>query len=473
MVQTQNYEKFFEGEAISKDEIVAALHEGIRRGDIAPVVCGSATNLCGIRLLLDVIVETLPSPVYHKAEIVVDAEGEHEVPLREHGPASIFVFKTIADPFVGKMSFFKVMGGELFADSTLKNLTNDQEEKLAHIYTVCGKKQTEVKMLSMGDIGMTPKLVSTNTNDTLSQAENALPYKKIVYPGSYYQMGISPKAKGDEDKIAQGIARLLEEDLTLKYENNAETKQLLISGQGDIHLDVVVSKLKNRFGTSVVLSEPKIAYRETIKKRVEVEAKHKKQSGGHGQYGHVKMTFGPGINPGLEFTTSVVGGSVPKNYFPAVEKGLLESMQKGVLAGYPVVNLRADLSDGSYHPVDSSEMAFKIAASLAYKDALAKAQPVLLEPVGKLYITAPGDMLGDIMGLINKRRGRVLGMTPAEKHGDQVIEADAPMSELVDFAIQLRAVTQGRGSYTLKFWDYEEVPAINAQKIIADALKQE
>ena len=466
-------EKFFEGEAISKEEIVNALHEGIRRGDIAPVVCGSATNLCGIRLLLDVIVETLPSPVYHKAEIVVDAEGEHEVPLREHGPASIFVFKTIADPFVGKMSFFKVMGGELYADSTLKNLTNDQEEKFSRIYTVCGKKQTEVKMLSMGDIGMTAKLISTNTNDTLSQAENALPYKKIVYPGSYYQMGIAPKAKGDEDKIAQGIAKLLEEDLTLKYENNAETKQLLISGQGDIHLDVVVSKLKNRYGTSVVLSEPKIAYRETIKKRVEVEAKHKKQSGGHGQYGHVKMTFGPGINPGLEFTTSVVGGSVPKNYFPAVEKGLQESMQKGVLAGYPVVNLRADLSDGSYHPVDSSEMAFKIAASLAYKDALAKAQPVLLEPVGKLYVTAPGDMLGDIMGLINKRRGRVLGMTPAEKHGDQIIEADAPMSELVDFAIQLRAVTQGSGSYTLKFWDYEEVPAINAQKIIADALKQE
>lgn len=466
-------EKFFEGEAISKEEIVNALHEGIRRGDIAPVVCGSATNLCGIRLLLDVIVETLPSPVYHKAEIVVDAEGEHEVPLREHGPASVFVFKTIADPFVGKMSFFKVMGGELYADSTLKNLTNDQEEKFSRIYTVCGKKQTEVKMLSMGDIGMTAKLISTNTNDTLSQAENALPYKKIVYPGSYYQMGIAPKAKGDEDKIAQGIAKLLEEDLTLKYENNAETKQLLISGQGDIHLDVVVSKLKNRYGTSVVLSEPKIAYRETIKKRVEVEAKHKKQSGGHGQYGHVKMTFGPGINPSLEFTTSVVGGSVPKNYFPAVEKGLLESMQKGVLAGYPVVNLRADLSDGSYHPVDSSEMAFKIAASLAYKDALAKAQPVLLEPVGKLYVTAPGDMLGDIMGLINKRRGRVLGMNPAEKHGDQIIEADAPMSELVDFAIQLRAVTQGRGSYTLKFWDYEEVPAINAQKIIADALKQE
>ena len=466
-------EKFFEGEAISKEEIVNALHEGIRRGDIAPVVCGSATNLCGIRLLLDVIVETLPSPVYHKAEIVVDAEGEHEVPLREHGPASVFEFKTIADPFVGKMAFFKVMGGELYADSTLKNLTNDQEEKFSRIYTVCGKKQTEVKMLSMGDIGMTAKLISTNTNDTLSQAENALPYKKIVYPGSYYQMGIAPKAKGDEDKIAQGIAKLLEEDLTLKYENNAETKQLLISGQGDIHLDVVVSKLKNRYGTSVVLSEPKIAYRETIKKRVEVEAKHKKQSGGHGQYGHVKMTFGPGINPGLEFTTSVVGGSVPKNYFPAVEKGLLESMQKGVLAGYPVVNLRADLSDGSYHPVDSSEMAFKIAASLAYKDALAKAQPVLLEPVGKLYVAAPGDMLGDIMGLINKRRGRVLGMTPAEKHGDQIIEADAPMSELVDFAIQLRAVTQGRGSYTLKFWDYEEVPAINAQKIIADALKQE
>ena len=464
-------DKFFEGERITKEEIVAALHDGILRGDIAPVVCGSATNLCGIRLLLDVIAQTLPSPVYHKAEIVIDGDEEIERPVREHGPASIFVFKTVADPFVGKMSFFKVIGGELYADSVLKNVTTGQEERLSRIYTVCGKKQTEVKMLSMGDIGMVAKLSNTNTNDTLSQMENPLPYKKIVYPESFYQMAISPKAKGDEDKIAQGINKLLEEDRTLKYENNPETKQLLISGQGDIHLDVTVSKLKSRFGVSVVLSAPKIAYRETIKKRVEVEGKHKKQSGGHGQYGHVKMSFAPGINPGLEFTQSVVGGSVPKNYYPAVEKGLLESMQKGVLAGYPVVNLKADLSDGSYHPVDSSEMAFKIAASLAYKEALPKANPVLLEPVGKLNVYAPSEMLGDIMGAINKRRGRVLGMTPTEKHGEQVIEAEAPIAEMVDFAIQLRAITQGRGSYTFYFSDYEEVPMFNAQKIIEEAKK--
>ena len=462
-------EKFFEGEAISKEEIVQALHDGILRGDISPVVCGSATNLCGVRLLMDVIVDTLPSPVYHKAEIVVDGDEEFERPVREHGPASLFVFKTVADPFVGKMSFFKVIGGELYADSTLKNLTTGEEERLARIYTVCGKKQTEVKMLSMGDIGMTAKLNNTNTNDTLSQVENPLPYKKIKYPESFYQMAVSPKAKGDEDKISMGINKLLEEDLTLKFENNAETKQLLISGQGDIHLDVTMAKLKARFGVSVILSAPKIAYRETIKGKITVEGKHKKQSGGHGQYGHVKITFAPGFSEGLEFTQSVVGGSVPKNYYPAVEKGLLESMQKGVLAGYPMVNLRADLSDGSYHTVDSSEMAFKLAASLAYKEGIPKANPVILEPMGKLFVYAPSTMLGDIMGAINKRRGRVLGMEPTAKNGEQVIEAEAPMAEMVDFAIQLRAMTQGRGSYTLNFFGYEEVPMMSAQKIIEDA----
>ena len=462
-------EKFFEGEAISKEEIVQALHDGILRGDISPVVCGSATNLCGVRLLMDVIVDTLPSPVYHKAEIVVDGDEEFERPVREHGPASLFVFKTVADPFVGKMSFFKVIGGELYADSTLKNLTTGEDERLARIYTVCGKKQTEVKMLSMGDIGMTAKLNNTNTNDTLSQVENPLPYKKIKYPESFYQMAVSPKAKGDEDKISMGINKLLEEDLTLKFENNAETKQLLISGQGDIHLDVTMAKLKARFGVSVILSAPKIAYRETIKGKITVEGKHKKQSGGHGQYGHVKITFAPGFSEGLEFTQSVVGGSVPKNYYPAVEKGLLESMQKGVLAGYPMVNLRADLSDGSYHTVDSSEMAFKLAASLAYKEGIPKANPVILEPMGKLFVYAPSTMLGDIMGAINKRRGRVLGMEPTAKNGEQVIEAEAPMAEMVDFAIQLRAMTQGRGSYTLNFFGYEEVPMMSAQKIIEDA----
>ena len=462
-------EKFFEGEAISKEEIVQALHDGILHGDIAPVVCGSATNLCGVRLLMDVIVDTLPSPVYHKAEIVVDGDEEFERPVREHGPASLFVFKTVADPFVGKMSFFKVIGGELYADSTLKNLTTGEEERLARIYTVCGKKQTEVKMLSMGDIGMTAKLNNTNTNDTLSQMENPLPYKKIKYPESFYQMAVSPKAKGDEDKISMGINKLLEEDLTLKFENNAETKQLLISGQGDIHLDVTMAKLKARFGVSVLLSAPKIAYRETIKGKITVEGKHKKQSGGHGQYGHVKITFAPGFSEGLEFTQSVVGGAVPKNFYPAVEKGLLESMQKGVLAGYPMVNLRADLSDGSYHTVDSSEMAFKLAANLAYKEGIPKANPVILEPMGKLFVYAPSTMLGDIMGAINKRRGRVLGMEPTAKNGEQVIEAEAPMAEMVDFAIQLRAMTQGRGSYTLNFFGYEEVPMMSAQKIIEDA----
>lgn len=466
--------KYFDGEELSREEVVGAVHTGMRDGSIAPVLCGSAVNLCGVDTLLDFIVDTFPSPLYHKAEQVVEADGSiSEVDATENGAPSLFVFKTIADPFVGKMSFFKVMSGELKAGTDLKNLTTDQTEKFAHIYTICGRKQTEVDTLCYGDIGMTAKLVNTNTNDTLSAVAGAKPFVKIVYPESFYQRAIITTGKGDEDKIAQGIARLIEEDPTIKYENNAETKQMLISGQGDIHLDVVVSKLKSRFGVTVELAQPRVAYRETIRGTSDVQGKHKKQSGGHGQYGDVHIRFSPGEEPGLTFVVSVVGGTVPKNFNPAVEKGLLESMQKGVLAGYPMVNLKADLYDGSYHPVDSSEMAFKIAASLAYKDGIAKARPVLLEPVAKVEVYAPSDMIGDIMSAFTKRRGRVLGMTPTERKGEQVLEAEAPIGEMSDFAIQLRAITQGRGRYTMAFERYEDVPGDVAQKIIAEAKKNE
>ncbi|MBQ9510340.1 MAG: elongation factor G [Clostridia bacterium] len=466
--------KYFDGEELSREEVVSAVHTGMRDGSIAPVLCGSAVNTCGVDTLLDFIVDTFPSPLYHKAEKVVEADGSiSEVEASETGAPSLFVFKTIADPFVGKMSFFKVMSGELKAGTDLKNLTTDQTEKFAHIYTICGRKQTEVDTLCYGDIGMTAKLVNTNTNDTLSAAPGAKPYAKIVYPESFYQRAIVTTGKGDEDKIAQGVARLIEEDPTIKYENNAETKQMLISGQGDIHLDVVVSKLKSRFGVTVELAQPRVAYRETIRGTSDVQGKHKKQSGGHGQYGDVHIRFSPGEEPGLTFVVSVVGGTVPKNFNPAVEKGLLESMQKGVLAGYPMVNLKADLYDGSYHPVDSSEMAFKIAASLAYKDGIAKARPVLLEPVAKVEVYAPSDMIGDIMSAFTKRRGRVLGMTPTERKGEQVLEAEAPIGEMSDFAIQLRAITQGRGRYTMAFERYEDVPGDVAQKIIAESKKNE
>jgi len=462
-------EKFFAEEEITYDEAVNAIHEGIINGDIVPVFCGAATKMWGILTVLDTIVDSFPRPTARKVEC--DVEG-NDVAIETEGDTRLFVFKTIADPFVGKMSFFKVMNGELKSDMTMRNVCSGSTEKMAHIYTMRGKKQTEVDALCCGDIGMIAKLNNTNTNDTLTVGADDLKYMQIEYPTPYMTMGVVPTAKGDEDKISLGINKLLEEDLTIKYENNPETKQMLISGLGDIHLDVITSKLKSRFGTSVTLAAPKIAYRETITKTVEVEGKHKKQSGGHGQYGHVKIKFAPGEAEGLTFTESIFGGSVPKNFHPAVEKGLLESMQKGV-AGYPVVNLAANLYDGSYHDVDSSEMSFKLAASLAYKECLRLANPVLLEPVGEMHVTIPESYVGDVMGDLTKRRGRVMGMSPAEKKGYTIIDAEIPKAETVDYPISLRAMTQGRGSFDFAFVRYEQVPANIAQKIIAENKQNE
>jgi len=466
-------EKYFAGEEITKEEASNALKIGFMNGSIAPVICGSAVKLWGIASLLEIAVDSFPTYTSHKCEHAVENGETKEVAIDPDGTTSIFVFKTISDPFVGKMSFFKVMNGELRNDMTLKNLQTENSEKFAHFYVMRGKKQTEVDTLCCGDIGMIPKLANTNTNDTLTNG-NALPYTPAVYPESVFTMAVSPKAKGDEDKISQGINKLLEEDNTLKYENNTELKQILISGLGDIHLDVVISKLKTRYNTAVEMSKPKIAYRETIKKKVQVEGKHKKQSGGSGQYGHVKITFAPGEDIGLTFTQSVVGGSVPKNYYPAVEKGLTEAMQKGVLAGFPVVNLAADLFDGSYHPVDSNEISFKLAAILAYKAGLAQAQPVILEPVGLLKVKIPTDMMGDVIGDINKRRGRILGMNADEsKKGYSIVEAEVPKSEMLDYAIIMRAISGGLGRYTFEFARYEEVPGNVSQKIIELAQKAE
>ncbi len=458
-------EKFFEGEEISREEAVLAIHEGIIHGDIVPVFCGSTKNCWAVGNLLDTIADSFPRPTARKVEMSADGD---DVAIEVDGSASIFVFKTVADPFVGKMSFFKVMNGSLKSDMTLTNLSSEKQEKLGKIYTVMGKKQIEVPELCCGDIGMIAKLANTNTSDTLALDVASPKYASVEYPASYYCRSIAPQSRGDEDKISSGISRLLEEDPTLRFENNAETKQLLVYGMGDIHLDVIVSRLKSRFGTSVVLGEPTVAYREAIKKSVSVEGKHKKQSGGHGQYGHVKIEFSPGEGEGLTFTESVFGGSVPKNFFPAVEKGLQESMQKGVLAGFPMVSLKANLFDGSYHDVDSSEMAFKIAASLAYKEGMQQAMPVLLEPVCRLDVLAPESMVGDVMGDLNKRRGRVLGMEPSEKAGYTMVQSEVPQAEVMDYTVALRAMTQGRGSYTLNFERYEEVPAPIAKKIIAD-----
>ncbi len=457
-------EKFFAEEEFTEEEMKEALRNGINDRSIAPVMVGSALTLDGISSLLYFIANSFPNPFGKKHER--DLEDEY-VRIDPDGEPAVFVFKTVADPFVGKMSYFKVMNGTLKRDTVLKNLTTGENEKFARIYTVKGKKQTEVDELCCGDIGMTAKLVNTNTNDTLG---GSVEYKKIVFPTPYYGMALVPTAKGDEDKISGGIARLLEEDRTLRYENNAETKQMLVYGLGEQHLDIVMAKLKTRFGVSVRTELPKIAYRETIKKKIDAEGKHKKQSGGHGQYGHVKITFEPSDTEGLTFTESIFGGSVPKNFHPAVEKGLSDCMQKGVLAGYPMMGLKANLFDGSYHDVDSSEMAFKMAASLAYKE-LKNASPALLEPVGSLTVTVPDDYMGDVIGDVSKRRGRILGTSQGEKHGISLIEAEVPQAEMTNYSISLRAMTQGRGSFTYAFVRYEEVPAPLAQKIIEENAK--
>ena len=460
-------EKFFAEEEFTETEMTEALSKGINDRSIAPVMVGSAATLDGITSLLYVISNSFPNPFGKKHER--NLEGEY-VKIDPEGQPAIFVFKTVADPFVGKMSYFKVMNGTLKRDAVLKNLTTGENEKFSHIYTLKGKKQTEVDELACGDIGMTAKLSNTNTNDTLAASSDIM-YKKISYKTPYYGMGIVPASKGDEDKISGGISKLLEEDLTLRYENNAETKQMLVYGLGEQHLDIVTAKLKTRFGTSVQYTQPKIAYREAIKKKIDAEGKHKKQSGGKGQYGHVKIHFAPGED-GLVFSESTFGGSVPKNFHPAVEKGLSDCMLKGVLAGFPMVGLCADLFDGSYHDVDSSEMAFKLAAALAYKE-LKNANPVILEPVGKLTVSVPDDYMGDVIGDVSKRRGRILGTGKGEKGDVTIIEAEVPQSEMTTYSITLRAMTQGRGDFEYAFERYEEVPGPLAQKIIADNASNE
>ncbi|MBR3966562.1 MAG: elongation factor G [Clostridia bacterium] len=462
-------DKYFNGEEITHDEAAEALHTGIINGSIVPVYCGSSTKMWGVRALLDAIDHSFPRHTAKKTEKIASDDGFAPFDIDPEGPTALFVFKTVVDPFVGKMSFFKVMNGSLKKDITLKNTTSGAAEKIAKIYTLRGKKQTEVAELACGDIGMLAKLNATGTCDTLTNA-GEIKFAPVNYPEPNMCMALAPQAKGDEDKISQGITKLLEEDLTVKFENNAETKQMLIYGMGDIHLDVIVSKLKSRFGTSVKLDTPIIPYRETITKSVEVEGKYKKQTGGHGQYGHVKIRFAPGDgDDALVFTESTVGGSVPKNFHPAVEKGLQEAMLKGV-AGFPVVNIKADLFDGSYHDVDSSEMSFKLAAGIAFKECMKQAKPVLLEPVGALKVTIPDAVVGDVMGDLNKRRGRVMGMEAAEKKAYTVIDAEVPRAEMMDYTISLRAMTQGRGKFTFNPLRYEEMPAANAQKII-DAYK--
>ncbi len=464
-------EKYFGGEAFSSEELQEGIKSGVADGTISPVFCGSAMQNAGVQELMNAIIEYMPSP--DRRSFKATKAGTDDVveiaPLPDK-PLAALVFKTIADPFVGKISMFRVYSGTLKADSSVYNTTTERLEKIGQIFVMRGKKQIPTDKLIAGDIGGVAKLAGTNTNDTLCDQASKVVLSKIVFPEPAISLAVEPKAKGDEEKIGSGLNKLQDEDPTFKVSTNVETHQTLISGVGEQHLDVIVSKLKAKFGVAVNLVDPKVPYRETIKKKVKVEGKHKKQSGGHGQYGHVWMEFERGDKEDLVFEEKIFGGSVPKSYHPAVEKGLRDAIVKGVLAGYPVVYLKATLVDGSYHDVDSSEMAFKIAARLAYKKGLPMASPVLLEPIAHVEVYVPDNYMGDIIGDLNKRRGRILGMNPQD-NGLQQVEAEVPQSEMFKYATDLRSMTHGRGYFKLWFERYEEAPAIVANKIIEEARK--
>ncbi|MDD6316715.1 MAG: elongation factor G [Clostridia bacterium] len=467
-------EKYFAGETFTNEEILAGLRKGVIAGDISPVICGSAYTGLGTMDMIRAIINFAPSPNEVRVERGVDEDGNAvEMHFDPNGSTSIFVFKTIADQY-GRFSYFKVMQGDLTPDMTLINAQTGAAEKMGHIYIVKGKKQYEVDKIGCGDIGAVSKLQNTRTGDTLNLNGSGIRLRGVAFAEPSYSRAIAPKVKGGEEKMVSGLNRLRDEDPSFTLVNNAETKQMVISGAGDIHLDVLCSKLKSKFGVEVELSAPKVAYREKIRKKVSVEGKHKKQSGGHGQYGHVKMDFEPIYDGDQDFIfeETIFGGSVPKNFHPAVEKGIREAMEHGVLAGYPMVGLKATLTDGSYHDVDSNELSFKMAARLAYKAGIPNANPVILEPVCSIKINVPDSYMGDVIGDLNKRRGRIMGMNPAED-GTQVIEAEVPMAEVSDYAITLRSMTQGRGSFTTKFERYEEVPPMIQEKVIAESQYQD
>ena len=466
-------DRFFEGDDFTYAEMIKGLHQGVSELSLFPVLCGSGVNCLGSLMLMDHIIDLFPNPIegnYHTATL---ADGTtEEFVVSPGGVPAAFVWKTVSDQY-GKYSFIKVLSGEITSDTTLVNARTGETEKLGRLYTMCGKKNTEVKMLSCGDIGAIGKMDKVKTGDTLCDPRKVVSLKGIPYAAPCYSMAIAPKTKGQEEKVGSGLNRLNEEDPSFTLVNNAETRQLVLSGAGDQQLDVLVAKLKSRCGVDAVLLPAKVANREKIKKTVEAHGRHKKQTGGSGQFGDVWVRFEPQEEQDdLIFDVAVVGGAVPKNFNPAVEKGIQEAVQKGPLAGYPMVGLKATLYDGSYHPVDSNEMAFKLAAILAYKEAMPNAMPTLLEPVGALAVTVPESYVGDVMGDLSKRRGRPMGMNP-DADGNTVVEAEVPMAEMGSYAIDLRAMTQARGSFTLSFVRYEEVPKAAQAKIIEDAKNAE
>ncbi len=461
-------EKFFEGEPFTTEEIVQGMATGVRSGQITPVFCGSAVNNQALDMLLYNMNVLLPG-ADTAAAVGETKDGEPvEVTADPDAPLCAYVFKTVADPFVGKLSFIKVLSGKLTATSNVVNSRTGQPERLGKTLTICGKKQADTAAITTGDIGAVAKLATAKTGDTLCDPARVVALPAPSYPIASYRMAVKVAKKGDEGKVSGALARLIEEDPAITFVVDPETKQQIISGLGTQHLEVALAKLKNKFGVEITLETPRVAYRESIRKSCKAQGRHKKQTGGHGQFGDVWIQFEPTEGETIEFAENVFGGSVPKNFFPAVEKGVRQAAEHGVLAGYPMVGMKATLLDGSYHPVDSSEMAFIMAAKLAYKAAVPEAGPVLLEPIGALQAHVPADNTGDIMGEVTKRRGRVLGMNP-DDDGMQVVEAEVPMAEMQDFTTFLRQLTQGRGWYTFDFVRYEVLPQMLEAKVIEQA----
>jgi elongation factor G len=466
-------ERYLEGGELTGEEIINGIKEGSLTRKFIPVACGSATKTIGIPQLLDTVTLCLPSPA--EMARISPVRGKNpkdgkdvERKVDEKEPFSAYVFKTIADPYAGKLSLFRVYSGILKADSSVLNTTAGTKERIGQVFYLLGKKQVPAQVLGPGEIGVVAKLKDTNTGDTLSDESHPVVFDKVKFAEPIISYAIAPKSKGDEEKVSSGLQRILEEDSTLRFHRDEETKEMLLSGMGQVHLEVTLERLKRKFGVEVVMKTPKIPYRETIKAPAKAQGKYKKQSGGRGQYGDCWLAIEPlPKGGGYEFLDKIVGGVIPQQYRPAVEKGVVETMKEGIVAGYPVIDMRATLYDGSYHSVDSSEMAFKIAGSMALKKAFMEAKPVLLEPVMKVEVTTPDDTLGGVIGDLNSKRGKVQGVEP-QAGGNQKITALVPMAEMLTYANQLQSLTSGRGLYSMEFSHYEEVPGHIAQKIIAE-----
>ncbi|MGI6606296.1 MAG: elongation factor G [Peptococcia bacterium] len=450
--------KYLDGEPLNDEEVYRGLRQGILDAKVVPVFCGSALKNIGIQILMDALVEFLPSPVDSSEK---DLNNE---------PLVAIVFKTMADPFVGKLSFVRVVSGTLKSDATIYNLNKQKDERYGSLLVPRGKTQDNVSEAQTGDIVCIAKLADTTTGDTLGVKDKTPLLEGVSFPNPIFSVAVKAKSRNDEDKVGNALARLVEEDPTLRVEKNTETKETILTGMGETHLDIIIERMQKKFGVEVSTSTPRVPYRETIRGTAEYEYKHKKQSGGHGQYGHVKLRFEPYPDGEFEFAETIFGGAVPKNYHPAVEKGVREAMAEGILAGYPVTNVKVTLFDGSYHDVDSSEMSFKIAASMCFKKGVEKAHPVLMEPIMEVEVRVPEQYMGDIISDLNGKRGRILGMEPEGKL--QVVKAQVPLSEMYRYAIDLKSITQGRGFFSMQFLQYEDVPQQAAKEIIENAAKE-